>query len=339
MKTGISLWLDGPLDRSVELAVAAEHAGMDDVWLPDHYFLRDVYVAQTLMAAATERVHFGTSVAAAQLRLPAQIAASSATIDELAPGRVIIGIGPGGYEFASQFDLRPKSPLTLMRESVQIVRDLVAGRACSVEGTYYTARNAELGWSPSVMPLFLAARGPKMLELAGEVADGVIVHGLSEAFINYVREHLARGAARSGRPADACEIMIMFDVDISDDEAAARDRLRPRCTIMSGGAYSDDLIPIYGLDPDDVAALRTRVSASDPDAGRFVTDQMLDAFAIAGNDEFVEQRLRKLRELGVARAVMKLGQGSHQSTLEQIERFQPIVDRLQPAQVAGVTGV
>lgn len=338
MKVGISLWLDSPLHQAVELAVAAERAGMDDVWLPDHYFLRDVYVAQALMVAATERVQFGTGVAAAQLRLPAQIAASAATIDELAPGRVILGIGPGGFEFASQFDLHPKSPLTLMRESVRIVRDLIAGDGCAVSGEYYTARNSTLGWSPSPIPVYLAARGPKMLELAGEIADGVIVHGLSPAFIDYVREHLARGAARAGRPADACEIMIMLDVDISDDDVAARDRLRPRCTIMAGGTYSDDLIPIYGLDHEDVAALRQRVSAGDPTAGRFVTDQMLDAFTIAGSDDVVENRLRELRDLGVARAVMKLGEGSHQTTLDQIQRFRPLIDRLGTVETAGASG-
>jgi 5,10-methylenetetrahydromethanopterin reductase len=337
MKLGISLWLDSPLPGAVDLAVAAERAGMHDVWLPDHYFLRDVYVAQALMATATERVHFGTGVAAAQLRLPAQLAASAATIDELAPGRVIVGIGPGGYEFASQFALNPRSPITLMREAVLIVRQLLAGGA-QVTGEYFTATNAKLGWSAPSLPVFLAARGPRMLELAGELADGVIVHGLSPAFIEYVRSHLARGAARAGRSADACEIMIMLDVDIDDDVAAARDRLRHRCTIMAGGAYSDDLIPVYGLDPDDVARLRVRVRASDPRAGDSVTDEMVDAFAIAGDDAHVEARLARLAELGIGRAVMKLGEGSANTTHALLERIQPTVARIQRVAAASTGG-
>jgi 5,10-methylenetetrahydromethanopterin reductase len=327
MKTGISLWLDTPVTASVELAVAAEKAGMDDVWLPDHYFLRDVYVAQALMAQATDRVNFGTGVAAAQLRLPAQIASSAATVEELAPGRCIVGIGPGGYEFASQFDLRPKRPLTLMREAVSIIRGLYADD-CDMAGEYYTARGAALGWETRPLPIYLAARGPRMLELAGEIADGVIVHGLSAAFIEYVRSHLAVGAERTGRSPDDCEIMIMLDVDISEDESAARDRLRPRCTIMAGGTYSDDLIPIYGLDPDDVGRLRQRVSSSDPAAAELVTDQMLDAFAIAGDAAAVERRLIELSELGIGRAIMKLGEGSLESTLDQIDLIAPVIDRL-----------
>lgn len=327
MKKGISVWLDQPVLALADLAVAAEAVGMDDVWLPDHYFLRDVYVAQAVMAERTSTINLGTSVVAAQLRLPAQLASSSATIDEMSGGRAVIGIGPGGYEFASQFDLKPASPVTMMRESITIVRDLLHGRS-DREGKYYTTRNAKLWWEPSPIPIYMAARGPKMLELAGEVADGVIIHGLSPAFVDYVREHLERGAKRAGRSGDDCDIMIMLDADIDDDEAAGTDRLRPRCTIMAGGTYSDDLIPVYGLDPEDVARLRARVSAGDPSAYELVTDEMVQAFAIAGSAKTLTSRLQELERIGVGRAVMKLGEGDAGSTLRQLELIKPVLKEL-----------
>ena len=127
MKYGLTIWLDQPLDAVTELAVAAEDAGFADVWLPDHYFLRDVYAAQALIAARTTTLRLATGIAAIQLRHPALIASAAATIAECSGGRAVIGIGPGGHEFPSQFAMRPRSPLTMLREAVQIIRQLTCG--------------------------------------------------------------------------------------------------------------------------------------------------------------------------------------------------------------------
>lgn len=327
MKTGISVWLDRPSADFVDLAVAAEQAGLSDVWLPDHYFLRDVYVTQALMAQKTECLTLGTGVAAVQARHPAMIASSAATVAEMAGGRAIIGIGPGGYEFAGQFGLRPDSPITAMRDSVAIMRALLDGRS-DHEGKEFRAVGSELGWTAPSLPIYMAARGPRMTELAGEIADGVIIHGLNEGYIDFVRDRLAVGAARVGRDPDACEIMAMFDVEIDEDETAAIDRLRPRCTIMAGGTYSDSLIPVYGLDPDEVANLRGYVSASSPDARHHVTDQMVDTFAVGGSLDTFAKRLHELQDLGIGRAIMKLGEGGPEDTRKQIDVIAPVIQEL-----------
>ena len=303
MEAGIAIWLDRPVADLVDIAVDAEAAGFADVWLPDHYFLRDVYAAASVIATRTTRIRLATGVAAVQLRHPALIASSASTVDELSGGRAIIGIGPGGFEFPAQLKLKPRSPLTQLREAIRIIRELLSGGSAHV-GEYFSATGAALGWETRDIPIYISARGPKMLELAGELADGVIIHGTSTEFIEFVRHQLAIGAARSGRPTDACEIALMLDVDIDDDESRAIDRLRPRCTIMAGGTYSDDLIPIYGLDPDEVARLRVAVSSSDPDAYRYVTDSMVQAFAFGGSAATVEAQLARLSDLGIGRAIL-----------------------------------
>lgn len=302
MEAGISIWLDRPIADLVDIAVDAEAAGFADVWLPDHYFLRDVYVAGSAIAARTTKIRIATAVAAVQLRHPALIASSASTVDELSGGRAIIGIGPGGFEFPVQLKLKPRSPLTQLRDAIGIIRGLLGGGSAHV-GEYFSATGAALGWDARDIPIYISARGPRMLELAGELADGVIVHGTSAEFIEYARHRLAIGAARVGRPTDACEIALMLDVDIDDDERSAIDRLRQRCTIMAGGTYSDDLIPIYGLDADEVARLRVAVTNSDRDAYRYVTDSMVQAFALAGSLATVKAQLAKLSDLGVGRAI------------------------------------
>ena len=325
MRYGLTIWLDQPLDAICEIAVAAEQAGFADVWLPDHYFLRDVYAAQAVIATRTASVRLATGIAAIQLRHPALIASSAATISECSGGRAVIGIGPGGHEFPTQFAMAPKSPLTMLREAVEIIRQLGEGRA-EVRGDYFAAEGSALGWRIDPPPIFLSARGPRMLELGGEIADGVIVHGIHSDFIEYVRAHIARGAARSGRDPHDCQIAVMLDVEVDNDETAAVHRLRPRCTLMAGGTYSDELIPIYGFDPAAVATLRSALKSPNVAEARYVTDEMVRAFAIGGTVDTVAARLGDLRGLGVDLAILKLGEGDPAATTSLIRTVAPIIE-------------
>ncbi|MDE0196279.1 MAG: LLM class flavin-dependent oxidoreductase [bacterium] len=324
MQYGLTIWLDQPLDAITDIAVAAEEAGFADVWLPDHYFLRDVYAVQALIATRTTSVRLATGIAAIQLRHPALIASAAATIAECSGGRAVIGIGPGGHEFPSQFRMRPKSPLTMLREAVAIIRQLSSGRA-DFRGDYFSADGSELGWRIDPPPIFLSARGPRMLELAGEIADGIIVHGIHSDFLDYVRSRVAHGAARSGRDPAECQIAVMLDVEVDSDEAAAVDRLRPRCTLMAGGTYADELIPVYRFDPVAVATLRSALNDPNVSEAQYVTDDMVRAFAIGGTLETVAGRLDEFRRLGVDLAILKLGEGDTAATRALISTVAPII--------------
>ena len=324
MDYGLAIWLDQPLDSLAELAVAAEEAGFADVWLPDHYFLRDVYVAQALIAARTTTLRLATGVAAIQLRHPALIASAAATIAECSGGRAVIGIGPGGHEFPSQFGMRPRSPLTMLREAVAIIRELGSGPA-SFRGEYFSADGSALGWRADPPPIYLSARGPRMLELAGEIADGVIIHGVQRDFLDYARTRVARGAERAGRDPRACRIAVMLDVEVDHHEAAAIDRLRPRCTLMAGGSYADELIPVYGFDPAAVATLRSALNDPGVREAGYVTDEMVRAFALGGTLESVAARLGELGRLGVDLAILKLDQSDLSATRAVLETLGPII--------------
>ena len=325
MKYGLTIWLDQPLDAVTELAVAAEDAGFADVWLPDHYFLRDVYAAQALIAARTTTLRLATGIAAIQLRHPALIASAAATIAECSGGRAVIGIGPGGHEFPSQFAMRPKSPLTMLREAVAIIRQLTSGPA-RFRGDYFSADGSELRWRIEPPPIYLSARGPRMLELAGEIADGVIIHGVHRDFLDYARTRIAHGAERSGRDPRECQIAVMLDVEVHRDEAVAIDQLRPRCTLMAGGTYSDELLPVYGFDPEAVATLRSALNDPNVREAEYVTDEMVRAFAVGGTAETVARRLGELSNLGVDLAILKLGEGDASATRSAIETIAPIIE-------------
>ena len=281
---GLMIWIDEPVTALIELAKVAEKSGFGELWFPDHYFLRDVYVTMASIAQSTQTIRLGTAVAAVQLRHPALIASSAMTVDELSHGRSIIGIGPGGFEFSAQFGMEVSSPLTLLREAVTIIHDVLAGGS-KFKGKYFTAQGSKFSYPSRQIPIHLSARGPKMKELAGELADGVLIHGLNQEYIQFVKERILIGSQRAGRPANACEIGPIIDVEIDEDEAVAFERLRPRLRIMAGGTWSDSLIPIYNLDPQAVATLKAAVSSGMPDVTHLITDEMVRVFGIAGSRE------------------------------------------------------
>jgi 5,10-methylenetetrahydromethanopterin reductase len=328
VEIGLSIWLDNPVTDYVRVAIEAESAGFADVWLPDHYFLRDVVAAQALIAASTKRIRLGTSVLGAPLRHPALVASSAATIDEIAGGgRVIVGLGTGGYEFPSHLHLKPKSPMSMLREAVAIIHGVMDGGA-DVDGTYFSASDAKLIWQPERVPIYLAARGPKMLELAGEIADGAIVHGVSPSYLGYVEGQLRTGAERVGRDPAACEPVLLLDVEIDDDVDAALERLRGRTVVMAGGSYSDAMIPRYGLDPDEVARLRAAIADPATEPSRFVTDDMVRAFCLVGPLDQVTAQLAELREFGFRRIIVKLGEGNPERTREMVRAFSSVIEEV-----------
>ncbi|HYV01367.1 MAG TPA: LLM class flavin-dependent oxidoreductase [Actinomycetota bacterium] len=315
----MAIWLDWPLPDCVEVAVAAEAAGFSEVWLPDHYFLRDAYAAQALIAERTSRIGLGTAVVSPLLRHPALLASSVSTINELSGGRAIMGVGVGGFEFPTQLLMDVDRPLTIAREAVRIIRELPQGET-HIRGERFSAVGAKLVWDGGPFPVYMAARGPKMLELAGEVADGVITHGLAQSYVDFCLDRIRMGAERAGRSPVECELVLMFEVEMRDDMRAAVDHLRPRCTIMAGGEYAESLIPVFGLDPEAVKPLREAVRARDPDAGRLVTDEMVHAFAVAGPPEHLASRLQEMADAGVGRVILVFRGDNPEDTAAKMEQ-------------------
>lgn len=142
-----------------------------------------------------------------------------------------------------------------------------------------------------------------MLALAGEVSDGVITHGLAPAHVRFVREHLTTGG-----PGRSVSLVLMLDVQLDQDRGRAVDALRPRCTIMAGGSYADELIEVYGLDREQVMALRAAVRAGNEPAA-MVTDEMVDGFCVAGPPGHVANRMAELAESGADEVILSVNPG------------------------------
>lgn len=303
MRFGLSLIPHVRVDELAAFAAEAEQLGFSDVWIPDHYFFRDSFAFLTLAATETSAARLGTAVASPFLRHPALLASGVATLDEISGGRAVLGIGPGGFEFQTQLGTDIPKPRTATIEAIEFARGLWSGGAAELSGDVFEATGAQLRFTGARdIPVYMAARGPRMLETAGEIADGVITHGISERHLAFVFQQLEKGAAKSGR--DLPSVVLMLDC-VVDDLERAYDRLRSACIVMAGGSYADRLIELYGLDEGSVAHLREALGEGDWDeAEARVTDEMVDAFCLAGPPDRCRAGLQHLADAGVDEVII-----------------------------------
>ncbi len=182
-----------------------------------------------MIAQATHDLRLGPGVTNPYSRHPALLATAIATLDELSGGRAVLGLGAGGTNHRA-LGVERRAPATALREAVTIVRGLLAGERVTVNGKVMHAHEAQLDFTPRRpdIPLYIGSRGPKVLEMAGALADGVIVGNVaSTQGWSYALDHVEGGCRRAERDPDEVALTAWVACAVSDDPAAAIDAVRP----------------------------------------------------------------------------------------------------------------
>lgn len=342
-----SLWEDPP-GRFVELARRTEAAGFDRFGVADWRFYHDVFVLMTACLQATTRLEVESLVTDPFVRHPSLTACAMATMDDLSRGRAVLGFG-GGLEQPELWPHERNHPLLAVRDAVEISRGMFRGETVSHAGRVISVEGAKLSFPPfrPDLPILIAARGKRMIELAGELAD--IVH-LAAFFLNLEHrrgdiEHVRAGAERAGRAMGSFEIDISMPCSISDDrEAARRAAKRPAAQgiLWMAGAerYSrqrkDWQRPVgFNVPEHVVQALATWDFWTQPhlpaELADLITDDVLDQFALAGTPEECAARLRELkRDLSEITGVRlytipPVGKPRFEGYLEMIEPLERLI--------------
>ena len=300
--------------RITELARLCEEVGFDRFGVADYRYHQDCLVVMTACLEATTRLEVASLVTDPFVRHPTLTAAAIATMEDLAPGRVILGLGGGLEQPAFWGESRPH-PVQAVRETVDVCRRMWRGETVDHEGRVITTRGAKLDFALETMPrVLVAARGDRMLRLAGEIAD--IVH-LAAWFINltHYRENLTqvrRGMDRVGRADADVEIELSIPACVSRDRERARTaakRFAARGVLWMAGAERYSAVRADWRPPrefDVPRSLVERLAAEwdtwrDPDLppalAALVGDDLVDQFALAGDpDECATRMTRLLRE-------------------------------------------
>jgi 5,10-methylenetetrahydromethanopterin reductase len=268
-------------------------------------------VILTALALATERIKLGLGVTNPYTRHPAMAGRAIASVEEIAPGRVLLGVGAGNVrELLHPLGLEFDSPAARCREMVELVQHELSNNGGFV-GAHYRMDGARLEFAVERrIPVYLAGRGPRVLEAAGEVADGVLIGALcSHAGISFAVERVAAGAAAAGRDLSALDIVSWVTVHLTDDRAAGVEQLRPTVAHIIGGA-PNTVLDAVGMPRELVERLKADYrQGGAAAAAAHVTEEWVDAFAVVGNADHCAERIRALEEAGVTQLVCLMPKG------------------------------
>ncbi len=289
----------GGVAELIEQAVRAEAAGYDDVWLPDTGY-PDALTVAALVCERTQRVRVGVAVVPVYSRTPAVLAASAGSLAEISAGRFVLGIGTSSHTMIENWHgLRLERPLARMRETTQLLRQMLAGEKTAFTGETLRSHGFRQPPTQHPVPIYLAALRPKMLETAAEIGDGVVLNLFPRPALPKIMQHIRAGVARSGREPGALEVACRCQVLVCDDPERARDSLRPFMSAYFATPVYNRYLAWCGH-PEVADAIAAGWAAKDRAAtGAALSDALIDEIAIVGSRERCQARIREYADGGV----------------------------------------
>lgn len=299
-KIALSLPVPGDVRACVDWARRAEDLGYESIWIAETGG-PDPFVLAGVVAEATRRVRIGLAVSPVYIRTPATIAAAAGTVSQLAPGRFILGLGASSHAIVEGWHGTPfRKPLTRVRETVTTVRAMLAGQKSAFDGVTLRTHGFRLMVPPTApVPIYVGALRPAMLELAGEVGDGVAINLLPVAAVAPTRAHLAAGAQRAGREAAALEVVCRQQVLVTDDKAGARDLFRNALTGYFATPVYNQYAAWYGFEEEAKLIAEGFRSGDRALTRKGMSDRLIDSIAIFGSLEECRERIAAYVAAGV----------------------------------------
>jgi probable F420-dependent oxidoreductase len=309
------------LARELRLGGWAEARGFADLW---HAEIADPDALVTLaaIAGATSRVRLGTAILPLATRSVPVLAAAAATMCELAPGRFALGVGVSSEVIIERWNGATRGkPLKRARESIELLRLLLAGERSVFAGAEVQSAGFKLRRPPTTPPdLMLAALNERMLQLAGEVADGVFLNFVPVSAVRHVVNSIARGAERAGR-ATLPEIAIMLPCTVSNDRAAAREPFaRALAFYLSAPPYQRALT-WYGLGHHVERAREAWKSQDIEHVRANIADTLVDALGAFGPLEYCREMVEEYWDAGVNAVGVSPIEHDYMHTLDAFSSF------------------
>ena len=306
-RLGIYLQDAHSISEAIKYAQYAESNGFEAVWQADSRLVRDAVVPMAAFAAETEKIKIGSGVVDCWTRNPARLASTFSTLDDLAPGRIILGIGAWWDPLASKVGIERKKPLKVMREVVTTVRALLADETVTYSGDFVQLDGVELDYvyqerRPKEVPIYIGATGMKMMELTGEIADGVVLNYLvSPEYNKRAMEHLEIGASKAGRSIDEIDRPQLLVCSLAEDRKEALDGARLMVTqylgqqphIMKASGVPEELL-------DEIGQVLTWPATHEQveAASKLVPDEVVQMICAAGTPDEVREKVAQYMKDG-----------------------------------------
>ena len=293
---GVGLFPTEPLEKMIHLAKVSEAVGFSHIWVGDsHLIWREAYINMAAMALNTTKVKLGTGVTNPLTRHPSVLASGYATLEEYSPGRMIVGIGLGDSSVETM-GMKP-STLANFEKSLEQIRQILDGK----EAQLPTGKIHLLHPTKTRVPIYIAASGPKMLELSGRIADGIIVLvGVADDYIAQAKEKIAAGAKAAGRKLEDIDLVLWVPCAVSET-ANAKDAVKAHVARVVAHPLP------YVLDPNEQKILQEIRKTYDyyhhmdqqANHADVIPDWLVDKFAIAGSVAQCKAQIERIKKTGV----------------------------------------
>lgn len=310
MKFGIEFVPSEPAFKIAAYAKMAEEQGFEYVWITDHCNNREVYSTLTALALETSKIKIGTGVTNPYTRSPILAAGSIASVNEIAGGRAIFGIGPGDKTTFEALGITAEKPLTAVKETAEVVRALLTGQKVSYDGDFVKLKNAKLDFADSKktgvgmnIPIYIGAQGPKMLEMAGAVGDGVLINGSHPDDFKAAAVLIQKGAEAAGRNIKDIDVAAYTCFSVDEDAEKAYAAVKPVAAFVIAGA-ADIILERHGIAQEIKKEIADAISRGDfKGLNTIITDRMVDRFAVAGSFDECLSKVKELEKAGVTQLV------------------------------------
>jgi 5,10-methylenetetrahydromethanopterin reductase len=296
-----------PLDPAQSIATIreAERLSFDTAWIPDQNFHPDAFALLGAAALQTERVTLGLGVTNPFSVHPALTARAAGTVQALSNGRFVLGYGTGNRReylapLGHEFTQAPER----CRDGIRVVRALLAGEEVRYRSDLFVADGVKLKFAARPTPLYVSGIGPRILRVAGAVADGVIINFATPQALGWALEEVRAGAAEAGRTLNGMPIVAWVICLVTGNKRAAYDGIRA-FVAHTAAPTSERVLRAIGIPGDVIGPLKRAYQDEGPmAASRYVSDAMCDIWAMIGEPDDVADRVRRLGRIRVTEVAL-----------------------------------
>ncbi len=285
-------------------AIQAEKTGFDYLWVTDHFNNRNVYVSLAIASAYTNKIRFGPGVTNPYLAHPVATAQSVATLNEIAPGRVVCGLGAGDKTTLQMVDVEQKKPLQTIRECVRIIRQITSGKTVKMNGDIFRVNGVKLNFKmANSIPVFIGAQGPRMLALAAEIGDGVLINASHPTDVEAAMTFIRSGAKKANKNPDDLNISAYTSFSVASNYEKAFKAAVPVVAYIVAGS-PEIILARHGVPTEVATKIRESIVHGQWKEVFFhVNPDMVEAFSICGTPETCIEKIYKLSKVGVNQIV------------------------------------
>jgi 5,10-methylenetetrahydromethanopterin reductase len=301
LQTGVAVDGSDPPTSLRSLVEAADAAGAANLWIASHLFLREPIASAAVALSASRSLGAVLMAISPYTVHPVYAAMAAATLDEFFPGRVQLCLGVGAPGTLEAAGVAAERPIETLREALEVTRQLLSGEPVKFAGRRYRI-SGRLALGAHRLPLWLAASGPKMLELAGEKADGVVISaGTSPAFIGWCLDLVRRGEERGGRAVKKAALVVC---SVDAQAHRAHERVRRRLAYVLRGAHHAHNLELAGTRLDQAALAEAVAQENWPRVDALTTDDVVMRHCASGTPQEVRAMLEAYRAAGLDEIVL-----------------------------------